>query len=122
SLAVARRPAVRWLARRRGTARHASLRSDCRSSHVLLGPAHFSVGSGRSLKGFYLDELRLDRQTVCFCWAIWGHVPAAGRHPVVPSGDIEADMRVIRDFYVNVTGRHPERAAPIRLLRTEIPS
>jgi 1-acyl-sn-glycerol-3-phosphate acyltransferase len=41
---------------------------------------------------------------------------------VVPSGDLEADMRVIHDFYINVTGRHPERAGAVRLLRTEIPS
>lgn len=30
-----------------------------------------------------------------------------------PSGDIEADMRIIRDFYANVTPKHPEKAGPV---------
>ncbi len=35
----------------------------------------------------------------------------AGIGPLItPSGDIEADMEIIRGFFVNVTPRHPERA------------
>src|SRR5205085_8507150 len=41
---------------------------------------------------------------------------------MVPSGNLEADMQFFHDFYLHVTGRHPERAAPIRVLRTEVPS
>jgi 1-acyl-sn-glycerol-3-phosphate acyltransferase len=29
---------------------------------------------------------------------------------ITPSGDIEADMEIIRGFFANVTPRHPERA------------
>jgi 1-acyl-sn-glycerol-3-phosphate acyltransferase len=32
-----------------------------------------------------------------------------------PTGDIEADMLVIRDFYAGIAGKYPERAAPVRL-------
>ena len=35
----------------------------------------------------------------------------AGIGPLItPSGDIEADMEILRDFFANVTPRHPERA------------
>lgn len=41
---------------------------------------------------------------------------AAGIGPVLePSGDVEADMQIIRDFYVQVHARHPEKVGPIRL-------
>lgn len=33
----------------------------------------------------------------------------------VPSGDIEADMQIIRDFYADKVGKHPEQLSPIRL-------
>ncbi|MFO0948125.1 MAG: lysophospholipid acyltransferase family protein [Planctomycetota bacterium] len=32
-----------------------------------------------------------------------------------PSGDIDADMKKIRDFYQNITGKHPEHFGPIRI-------
>jgi hypothetical protein len=31
---------------------------------------------------------------------------------VTPSGDIEADMKIIREFFANVTPKHPELASP----------
>jgi 1-acyl-sn-glycerol-3-phosphate acyltransferase len=34
---------------------------------------------------------------------------------VIPSGDIEADMRRFRDFYTDVTPRHPEKKGDIAL-------
>jgi len=37
----------------------------------------------------------------------------AGLGPLVtPSGDIEADMKIIREFFANVTPKHPELASP----------
>jgi 1-acyl-sn-glycerol-3-phosphate acyltransferase len=33
--------------------------------------------------------------------------------PVMPTGNIDADMKVIRGFYAGVTGRHPERTESI---------
>jgi 1-acyl-sn-glycerol-3-phosphate acyltransferase len=34
---------------------------------------------------------------------------------LVPSGDIEADMAIVRDFYAGVAGKRPEQFGPIRL-------
>jgi hypothetical protein len=40
----------------------------------------------------------------------------AGIGPVVmPSGDIEADMQIIRDFYAGIPGKHPDQAGDIRV-------
>jgi hypothetical protein len=33
----------------------------------------------------------------------------------MPSGDIDADMEIIRRFYAGAKGRHPERQGEIRL-------
>ncbi|NWG17251.1 MAG: lysophospholipid acyltransferase family protein [Chloroflexi bacterium] len=41
---------------------------------------------------------------------------SAGLGPVIePSGDIEADMAIIRAFYTGITGRHPEKMSDITL-------
>jgi 1-acyl-sn-glycerol-3-phosphate acyltransferase len=41
---------------------------------------------------------------------------AGGPGPLLyPTGDIEADMKVIREFYSHVTGKHPESSAPPEL-------
>jgi 1-acyl-sn-glycerol-3-phosphate acyltransferase len=46
-----------------------------------------------------------------------------GMGPLIyPTSDIEADMQQIREFYSQVTARHPERVGPIQLERNEIPS
>ena len=43
----------------------------------------------------------------------------AGFGPIItPSGDMEADMQIMRDFYSHVTPKHPERAAQVRLEKT----
>jgi len=42
---------------------------------------------------------------------------AAGIGPAItPSGDIQADMEIIRDFYSNVQARHPDRVGDIQIL------
>jgi 1-acyl-sn-glycerol-3-phosphate acyltransferase len=38
----------------------------------------------------------------------------------IPSGDIEADMAVIRDFYQGVTGARPEQFGPVQLKPQEV--
>ena len=40
---------------------------------------------------------------------------------VVPSGDVRADMRIIRDFYAQVTGKHPALTTPPLLLEEDAP-
>jgi 1-acyl-sn-glycerol-3-phosphate acyltransferase len=43
----------------------------------------------------------------------------AGIGPTItPSGDMSADMQLMRDFYQHVTPKYPERAAQVRLERT----
>jgi len=37
----------------------------------------------------------------------------------VPTGDVRADMRVIREFYARVTGKHPALTTPVRLLEED---
>ena len=34
---------------------------------------------------------------------------------MIPSGDIQADMEIIRDFYSNVQARHPDQVGDIAL-------
>ena len=34
---------------------------------------------------------------------------------IMPSGDLRADMKVIRDFYADKKGRYPEKFGPVRL-------
>jgi 1-acyl-sn-glycerol-3-phosphate acyltransferase len=42
---------------------------------------------------------------------------AAGIGPaIIPSGDIRADMEIIRDFYSNVHAKYPDRVGDIRVL------
>jgi len=41
---------------------------------------------------------------------------AGGFGPLImPSGDIEADMQVMRDFFAGISGRHPDQAGDIQL-------
>jgi 1-acyl-sn-glycerol-3-phosphate acyltransferase len=35
---------------------------------------------------------------------------------IIPSGDIQADMEIIRDFYSNVHAKYPDRVGDIRVL------
>jgi 1-acyl-sn-glycerol-3-phosphate acyltransferase len=47
----------------------------------------------------------------------------AGIGPVIyPTSDMEADMQPIREFYSQVSARHPERVGEIRFQRGETPS
>jgi hypothetical protein len=36
-----------------------------------------------------------------------------------PSGDLIADMAVIRGFYAGITGKFPDRTTPVRLVEEE---
>lgn len=41
---------------------------------------------------------------------------------LMPTGDIDADLEVIRTFYAGVQGRHPERQGPITVNEPEPPA
>ena len=60
-------------------------------------------------KGFYYIALNA-RVPILLASLDFGRKVAGIGPLVTPSGDIEADMEIIRDFYANVTARHPERA------------
>ena len=38
---------------------------------------------------------------------------------IVPTGDVRADMGVIREFYARVSGKHPALTTPVRLLEED---
>lgn len=38
---------------------------------------------------------------------------------IIPSGDIEADMEIIREFYANISGKYTEQTSPIVLAETK---
>ena len=62
-------------------------------------------------KGFYYIALGADVPMVLAFLDYRRKV--AGLGPLVTAtGDIEADLKVIREFFVNVTPRHPELASP----------
>jgi 1-acyl-sn-glycerol-3-phosphate acyltransferase len=47
----------------------------------------------------------------------------AGVGPLLyPTGDIHADMEIIRAYYTGIQGRHPDRTGPIRVRPDAVPS
>lgn len=61
---------------------------------------HIAQGAGLPIIPAYLD---------------WGQKEAGFGSALWPSGDIRADMDILRAFYAGKTGRHPENVGPIRL-------
>ena len=75
-----------------------------RATHWKSGFYHIARGAGVPLICTFLDYRRR----------------VGGIGPVLePSGDIAADMRVIRDFYATVHGKYPARTTPARLLEED---
>ena len=71
-----------------------------RRNYWKTGFYHIALGAGVPILLGYIDYRRR----------------AAGPGPlIVPSGDIEADMAIIRDFYQSVTPRYPWQAGDIRV-------
>jgi 1-acyl-sn-glycerol-3-phosphate acyltransferase len=67
-----------------------------RTGHWRTGFYHMAQGAGVPIVLAYLDYER----------------KAGGIGPVItPTGDIESDMREIRSFYSNITGKHPEKSS-----------
>jgi 1-acyl-sn-glycerol-3-phosphate acyltransferase len=68
--------------------------------------------------GFYYLAQKLDLPLVCSA-PDYPTKTVFVSDPIVPSGDIEADMAQMRPFYAPIRPRHPERTAPIRLLEED---
>jgi len=71
-----------------------------RVQHWRSGFYYIALGSGVPIVPGYMDYKR----------KVIGIADA-----FVPSGDIEADMAMLRDFYDDVTPRFPEKASPVRV-------
>jgi len=62
-------------------------------------------------KGFYYIALGANVPILLAFMDFRRKAVGMGPH-ITPTGDIEADMKTIREFYANVTPRHPELASP----------
>ena len=71
-----------------------------RAAHWKSGFYHIARGAGVPILCTFLDYTR----------KVGGIGP-----PVIPSGDLRADMDVIRAFYQGIEGRYPENQTPIYL-------
>ncbi len=64
--------------------------------------------------GFYYIALKAGVPIV-FGYLDYGRKTGGFGPVLIPSGDIEADMAIIRDFYADITARYPEKAGEVRL-------
>jgi 1-acyl-sn-glycerol-3-phosphate acyltransferase len=68
--------------------------------HWKSGFYHIAVGAQAPIATGFIDYKR----------------KATGFGPVIhPTGDIEADMKLIRNFYSNVTGKYPDQMGEIMI-------
>jgi len=85
---------------------------------IVVVPAEGTRGVTDHWKsGFYRIADAADVPIVCSCLD-WGTRTGWIGPPLVPSGDLVADMDVIREFYAGSTGKHPEKMGTI-VLREE---
>jgi 1-acyl-sn-glycerol-3-phosphate acyltransferase len=76
------------------------------------GTRHYTEGWK---PGFYYLAQKTNMPLIP-CGADFARKRAVIAPPVFPSGDIHADIEAMRPFYEQITPKHPERAAPVRLL------
>jgi 1-acyl-sn-glycerol-3-phosphate acyltransferase len=65
-------------------------------------------------KGFYYVALGANVPLV-FGFADYGRKVAGFGPTFMPTGDIQADMEIIRDFYQDIKGKFPENVSDIRI-------
>ncbi len=65
-------------------------------------------------KGFYYVALGANVPIV-FAFADYERKVAGFGPSLMPTGDIQADMEVIRDFYKDIKGKYPENASDVRV-------
>jgi 1-acyl-sn-glycerol-3-phosphate acyltransferase len=75
-----------------------------RSTHWKSGFYHIARGGAVPIICTFLDYRR----------KVGGVGPT-----IVPSGDVRADMRVIREFYAPITGKYPALTTPVCLLEED---
>ena len=52
---------------------------------------------------------------ICFGYIDYANKTLGFEQMMHPSGDIEADMKIISDFYCNIKGKRPQTQGPIRI-------
>jgi 1-acyl-sn-glycerol-3-phosphate acyltransferase len=68
--------------------------------------------------GFYYMALEANVPIV-LCFADYKHKVVGAGRVIMPSGNIEADFDIIRDFYADVTARHPHKQGKVQLRTVE---
>lgn len=64
--------------------------------------------------GFYYIALEAKIPIALAYFDYENRVIGIGKH-FMPCGDIDADMEIIRDFYKDIKGKHPEKQGPIQI-------
>jgi 1-acyl-sn-glycerol-3-phosphate acyltransferase len=81
---------------------------------LTIAPEGTRSKTGYWKSGFYHIALAA-RVPICFGYIDYQNRTLGFEQVMYPSGDIEADMRIISDFYKNIKGRYPEKQGPIRI-------
>lgn len=64
--------------------------------------------------GFYYIALEA-KVPIAMAVLDYGNREIGVKTTFMPSGDFEADLKIIRDFYKDVKGKHPEKQGPIEI-------
>ena len=68
--------------------------------------------------GFYWVAQQAEAQIVCG-YLDYAKKEAGLGHRFFPSGDVGADMQLVREFYKPITGKFPDQLTPVRLKEEE---
>jgi 1-acyl-sn-glycerol-3-phosphate acyltransferase len=64
--------------------------------------------------GFYYIALEA-KVPIAMAVMDYGNREIGVKATFMPTGDLEADLKIIRDFYKDVKGKHPEKQGPIEI-------
>ncbi len=82
---------------------------------MIVVPPEGTRGVGKGWKSGFYHIARGADVPIC-CGFLDYKTKRGGFGPIIHlTGDMDADMDTIRDFYKDITGRHPELTAPIRM-------
>jgi 1-acyl-sn-glycerol-3-phosphate acyltransferase len=64
--------------------------------------------------GFYYIALSA-KVPICFAYLDYDNKKVGIGDHIIPSGDINTDMQIIRNFYSDMNGKHPEKQGEVRV-------
>jgi 1-acyl-sn-glycerol-3-phosphate acyltransferase len=85
---------------------------------LLLTPEGTRKKTDSWKSGFYYIALRA-KVPIVLGFLDYKHKLAGIGPTLIPSGDIEADMDIIREFFTPLTGKYPEKTGTIRIREAE---